>query len=110
MSRAEAIVASSADGTPPQEDPVALAHCAKQRYFCLCLAGEYAEAAVAAEAAIAIARRGGLRFWESANLHNAGEQYLRLGKLEQARATIEESNEIAREIGAPTASPKAKPA
>jgi len=76
-----------------------MVHCAKQRYFCFCLAGEYALAAEAAEAAVAIARRAGLRFWESAHLHNAGEQFLRLGARDRARDAIVQSNEIAHEIG-----------
>ena len=99
VSRAEAIVGANVEGQPRREDPVAMVHCAKQRYFCFCLAGEYALAATAAEAAVAVARGAGLRFWESAHLHNAGEQYLRLGERDRARAAIAHSNEIARELG-----------
>jgi serine/threonine protein kinase len=100
VSRAEAIFGASVEGNPSGEDPLAPIRCIKQRYFCFCLAGEYALAATAAEDGVAFARRAGLRFWESANLHNAGEQYLRLGRPDQARAAIEKSNEIAGEIGA----------
>jgi tetratricopeptide (TPR) repeat protein len=100
VSRAEAILSASVDGEPPREDPVALVHCAKHRYFCFVFAGEYAKAADAAEEVIAIARRAGLRFDEFAHLHNAGEQYLRLGQRDRARVALEQSNAIAFEIGA----------
>jgi serine/threonine protein kinase/tetratricopeptide (TPR) repeat protein len=100
VSRAEAILAARVGGEPPREDPVALVRCVKQRYFCFVFAGEYAKAADAAEEAVAIARRAGLRFDEFAHLHNAGEQYLRLGQRDRARTSIEQSNAIAFEIGA----------
>jgi hypothetical protein len=101
VSRAEAILgARLADDAPHREDPVALVQVAKARFFCFFLAGEYARAAEEAERAVVIARRAGLRFDECAHLHNAAEQYLRLGERDRARATLLDSNRIARDIGA----------
>jgi tetratricopeptide (TPR) repeat protein len=103
VGRAEALLGSheEQERSPGEsaEDPVARVHCAKARYFCFVLAGEYAKAADAAEVAIAIARQAGLRFEECAHLHNAGEQYVRLDDGDRARARLVESNDIAREIG-----------
>ena len=102
--RAEALVGHSADGSPVSEalrdDPVARVQCAKARVACCYFSGEYAKGASAAEAAVEIARRAGLRFDECAHLHNAGEQHLRGGERDRARVALLASNEIARDIGA----------
>jgi tRNA A-37 threonylcarbamoyl transferase component Bud32 len=103
VSRAEAIRTARTSGDRPAEshdDPVSQVHCAKARFFCFYLAGEYAKAAEAAEAAVAIARGAGLRFDECAHMHNAGEMYLRLGEADRARALLTASNDIAHDIGA----------
>ncbi len=104
VSRAEAILAAKGDddGPPesPRQDPVALVHCAKARGACFHFAGEYALGVEAEGAIVALARRTGLRFDESAHLHNVGELYLRLGDRARARAAILESYAIARDIGA----------
>ena len=63
------------------------------------MAGQYRRAAEAAEAAVAIAHRAGLRFEECLHLHNVGEQYLRLGETERARAALTASHGIAIDIG-----------
>ena len=104
VSRAEATLHGRNEGDLPpdsrREDPVALVRCAKARGACFHFAGEYALGAEAEAAVVALARRSGLRFDESAHLHNAGEQYLRLGDRDRARAAILESQVIARDIGA----------
>ena len=104
VSRAEAILAARVDGERPsdfpREDPVALVHCAKARATCFQFAGEYALAVEAEAAVVSLARRTGLRFYESAHLHNAGELYVRLGDRAGARAAVVESSAIARDIGA----------
>ncbi len=104
VNRAEAILGSrsEAEGGPSsaREDPVARVHCANARGACFHFTGEYAKAAEAAEDAVAIARRAGLRFDECLHLHNAGEQYLCLGERDRARAALLESNAIIRDVGA----------
>jgi hypothetical protein len=82
------------------EDPVLRLRCAKARFFCFYLAGRYREAAAEAERAAVLARRLGLRYEECAHLHNAGEQYLRLGDEAGAREALAASQEMARDIGA----------
>ncbi len=94
LSRAEELVSESGD------DPVARVHCAGARVWCYDLAGKHAKAAEAAEAAVEMSRRAGLRWQEFANLHNLGEQFLHLGELGRARASLNASQEIARDIGA----------
>jgi eukaryotic-like serine/threonine-protein kinase len=101
VSRAEALVgvSMSEPHRPPAEDPVGQAHCSRVRFLCYAGAGDYARAAEAAEAAVATARRGGLRYEECADLHNAGESYLQLGDSARARAALIESSELARDLG-----------
>ena len=105
VSRGDALLASQgsasddASGTS-REDPVMRVLLSKARHSCFYFAGEYAKGAEAAEEALVLARHAGLRFEQCALLHNAGEQYLRLGERERARAAIVESNAIARDIGA----------
>jgi len=81
-------------------DPLAQVHCAKARVTCFYFAGEHEKAAEAAEAAVALSRRAGLRYEECIHLHNIGELTLRQGELERARAALVASTEIARDIGA----------
>jgi eukaryotic-like serine/threonine-protein kinase len=104
VSRAEAILESKGEGESghesPRGDPAALVHCAKARGACFHFASEYTLGVEAEAAVVALARRTGLRFDESAHLHNAAEIYLRLGDRERARAAITESYAIARDIGA----------
>jgi tetratricopeptide (TPR) repeat protein len=92
--------ASRAEALIDEDDPVAQVQLARARLLCHYFAADYARAAEIAEEALALARRAGLRFEECAHLHNAGEQYLRLGDRERARQALTESLEIARDIGA----------
>jgi len=94
LSRAEELVSASG------EDPVSRVHCAKARVLCFGHAGEHAKAVEAAETAVDLSRRAGLRYEECAQLHNVGDQYLHLGESERARAALSASQEIARDIGA----------
>jgi serine/threonine protein kinase/tetratricopeptide (TPR) repeat protein len=94
LSRAEELVSASGD------DPVLRVHCAKARAWCFGLAGEHAKAVRAAETAVELSRRAGLRYEECANLHNVGDQCVHLGESERARAALSASQEIARDIGA----------
>jgi len=82
------------------EDPVAQVHCAKARVTCFYFAGQHAKAAEAAEAAVLLSRRAGLRYEECIHLHNVGELTLRQGQLDRAREALVASTEIARDIGA----------
>jgi tetratricopeptide (TPR) repeat protein len=101
VSAAEALVGVSIDdpSVSAREDPVAQSHCLRVRFLCYACAGDHARAAEAAEAAVATARRGGLRYEECAHLHNAGESYLQLGDLTRARAALVQSSELARDLG-----------
>jgi len=101
VSRAEAIRGAGGDLRSLLEDPIGRLQCAKARVVSFYLAGEYASGAEAAEEAIALARRSGLRFDECVHLHNAGDQYLRLGKHDQARLALTASSELAGDLGAP---------
>ncbi|HEX8795977.1 MAG TPA: protein kinase, partial [Polyangiaceae bacterium] len=94
LSRAEELVGTSGD------DPVSRVHCAKARVLCFGLAGEHAQAVEAAETAVELSRRAGLRYEECAHLHNIGDQCLHLGESERAREALSASQEIARDIGA----------
>jgi hypothetical protein len=104
ISRAEAILAAKPDeqlsSDSPLGDPVALVQCAMARAMCLQFAREYARAVEAEAEVVSLARRTGLRFEESAHLHNTGELYIRLGDRTRARAAVIDSNAIARDIGA----------
>ena len=98
IARAEAILEANVlegDGAQSsQKDPVGTLVCLRARYLCLCFSGEYALAVRAAEEAVSMARSAGLRFDLMAHLHNAGEQYLRLGESEKGRTALLESKEI----------------
>jgi len=101
VSRAEALAAadlSSGAGSPT--DPMASLQCLKARFFCFLYAREPANAVQAAQSALSLARRVRLRFEECAHLHNAGEGYLMLGQVDDARRCLEESSMIALDIGA----------
>jgi hypothetical protein len=98
VSRAEALGCS---GDPSHQDPVIRLRCLKARLICFHFAGDYASAAETALQAVETARSAGLRYVECAHLHNLGEQHLRLGKPHLARAALLDSNEIARDFGAP---------
>jgi tetratricopeptide (TPR) repeat protein len=99
VARAEALVRSElprASGEEAaREDPVAQVQCAKSRLSCFSFAGEHARGAEVAEEAVALARRAGLRFDLAAHLINVGEQYLYLGRRDEARASFQEALEIA---------------
>ena len=82
------------------EDHVLRLRCAKARLACFYYAGHHEEAAEAAEAVASLARQGGLRYEECAHRHNAGEQYLRLGDTDRARASLVASLAMARDLGA----------
>jgi hypothetical protein len=81
-------------------DPVLLARCAKSRAMSFLFAGDCAEAAEITEAAVAFARRAGLRDEECTNLHNVGDACVRRGEVDRARSALAESSAIAGEIGA----------
>jgi hypothetical protein len=81
------------------EDPVAEILCARARQLCLTFAAEHAQSAEAADEGVALARRAGLRYEESAQLCNAAEQYFHLGDRNRARALTVQSNAIAEEVG-----------
>ena len=81
------------------DDPVAWVMCKKARFLSFYFGGDGRAAAAAAEEGVAFARRAGLRYEEAAQLHNAGEQYLRIGDFGKARSTLAQSLEIARDIG-----------
>jgi hypothetical protein len=104
VSRAEAVAGSLGNGDssqrPDAEDPVAQLHCAKARAACFLFAGDYQRGVEAEMTVVALARRTGLRFYESAHLHNAGEHHLHLGDRVSARAALVESYAIARDVGA----------
>jgi tRNA A-37 threonylcarbamoyl transferase component Bud32 len=82
------------------EDHVLRVRCAKARMVCFYYAGHHREAAEEAEKAASLARNVGLRYEECAQLHNAGEQYMRLGDDVRARGALAASYEVARDIGA----------
>jgi hypothetical protein len=100
VSRAEALLPELADGTKGHADSVVeRARCSKARVMCLFFAGDYQQAARAAEQAIALAQKAGLRFEECAQLHNAGEFYIRVDEIDRARLSLAASSEIARDLG-----------
>jgi tetratricopeptide (TPR) repeat protein len=82
-----------------EDNPVPYVMCKKARFLCFYFGADERAAAVAAEEGVAFARRAGLRYEESAQLHNAGEQYLRMGEYRRARAALTQSLEIAEDIG-----------
>ena len=93
VSRAQALVSASA------EDPVALVNCAKARILCFYFSAQPNRTIEAADEALALSRRAGLRYEEGMHLHNQGETYLRIGMPEKARAVLLESNVIAHDLG-----------
>jgi hypothetical protein len=96
----ECVERAEADLAALGEDHVLRLRCAKARLACFYYAGRHRDAAEAAEGVAALARQAGLRYEECAHLHNAGEQYLRLGDASRARAALMASHEMARDIGA----------
>jgi tRNA A-37 threonylcarbamoyl transferase component Bud32 len=104
VSRAEALLPlpthRGLQPNSPREDPVARVHCAKARAACFYFTGEYAAGAEATEETARLARHAGLRFDECSHLHNLAEMRVRLGEREAARAHLEQSESIARDIGA----------
>jgi hypothetical protein len=94
VSRAEALVEES------DQDPCAQLRCTKARMLCFFFARQYGPAAEAAEAAVAISQRAGLRYEECINIHNAGELYIRTGDTARGYRALHASNAIARDIGA----------
>jgi hypothetical protein len=94
VARAETRLAAIGD------DQVLRVRCTKAREACFYYAGLHREAAEEAEAAASLARQVGLRYEECAHMHNAGEQYLRLGDVARARAALSASHEMARDLGA----------
>ena len=81
------------------DDPVAQVNCAKARLLCFYFAGEYHRAAEAADESVDLARAAGLRYEEGMHLCNAGEFWLRVGKLEKGRAALVASRNIADDLG-----------
>jgi eukaryotic-like serine/threonine-protein kinase len=94
VSRAEALVEASG------RDPSAEVRCSKARMLCFFFAGQHALAAEAAEAAVSLSKRAGLRYEECINTHNVGELCIRLGELSRARPALAASSAIAKKIGA----------
>jgi hypothetical protein len=99
--RAEAILDASTDDDESvwRENPVARGRCAGARLLCFHLAGDHKRAAQAAELGVALAHSAGLRWDESAQLHNAAEQYLHLGDTQRTRTMALASNAIATDLG-----------
>ena len=104
LARAEAILDLGSENDDPAwvGNPVARGRCLRARFLCYHFADErWANLRLRlAEEGIAVARVAGLRWDESAQLHNAAEQYLLLGDTKRARAKIAESNAIAPDLGA----------
>ena len=94
VARAEGRLASLGD------DPVPRVRCAKARLACFYYAGLHGQAAEVAQAVATLARQAGLRYDECAHLHNAGEQYLRLGDAARARTLLCASHALACDVGA----------
>ena len=82
------------------DDPVAQVNCAKARVLCFYFAGEFQRAAEAAEESVELSRRAGLRYEEAMHLHNAGEFWIRVGKVERGRAALLACESIVEDIGA----------
>jgi eukaryotic-like serine/threonine-protein kinase len=92
VSRAEALLEEADD------DPVALAHCAKARLICFDFAGQHLQMAKTAEEAAAFARSAGLRYEECAHLHNLADARVRLGQFDEARQALAQSGELAQDM------------
>jgi eukaryotic-like serine/threonine-protein kinase len=88
-----------ADSLDGPEDPFAISDRLKARFLVLCSSTHFDAALPLAARAVAAARAAGLGFDTAVALHNQGDLQLRAGDLRAARASLLESQEVARSNG-----------